>query len=865
MCTLLLLWGKTNRDDPRRYHPLLCHMLDVAAVCHALLQVHGPVADLANEWSVYLAALHDVGKADPLFQNKNPEQAARLRKAGVDLPQTVVPFRHEARSADWVRGHLLNDHGWNTSAAVAVAQALAAHHGNFQPTLEEAGGKTSAVFQGFRSDIARWLAGTLSHVPRAPSLANASRTGAQLAGLVVFADWVASHNGLYCPPAVSSATDDYLDAARKEAARALARLRLAPARRLAPPQRFADLWPAISSLRPAQRTIEGLCREGLGPGLAIIEAPTGDGKTEAAIYLAEHWQRISGRNGLYLALPTAATSNQMHARYASFLDRRQPGTAPPYLVHGMAWLVDEVAPRQSANTEDGDLARDWFRNRRRALLAPHAVGTVDQAMLAALHVRFGFLRLFGLAGKVLVVDEVHAYDEYMTTILERLLQWCHALQVPVILLSATLSSRQKSRLLAAYGATPSAPVSAQCYPLVTHVDMAGAVSRFPVADPRTRQVALRRHPGLLQDAAAIADLAVSLVNRGGCACVLVNTVTAAQEIYRALKRRRPAGLSLHLFHGRFRAERRQEIEGQVAALFGKEAGPARPQRAILVATQVVEQSLDLDFDVMASAVAPVDLLLQRAGRLHRHERGTRPTGSEAVLHLLLPAEGTFSFGPSERIYHRLPLLRTLGLLAGIDRFSLPHDFRVLVEACYGDSPVPGVPDDLLAHADTQRRSCLEEYRTRARQHLLPEPTPDVFALAWAPYRPVEEAEDGDRANYLHAQTRLGDERRRVLVLHNPADLAIARSATPPSREDIKRLFMQMADLPSRWLDRVEPDNPTDEICPAPDWLRGLHIVPMQGGTWRGRDSSGRQVALVDDPELGLCRIAADKENVDADV
>jgi CRISPR-associated endonuclease/helicase Cas3 len=153
-----------------------------------------------------------------------------------------------------------------------------------------------------------------------------------------------------------------------------------------------------------------MCRRGVPPGLAIIEAPTGDGKTEAAIYLAEHWRRAAGRDGLYLALPTAATSNQMHARYAEFLRRRRPEVRP-LLVHGLAWLLDGASPVAGSETNgDADerhVAREWFRTTRRALLAPEGVGTVDQAMLAALHVKHGVLRLLGLSAKVLIIDEVH--------------------------------------------------------------------------------------------------------------------------------------------------------------------------------------------------------------------------------------------------------------------------------------------------------------------------------------------------------------------------------------------------------------------------------------------------------------------------
>ncbi len=183
------------------------------------------------------------------------------------------------------------------------------------------------------------------------------------------------------------------------------------------------------------------------PGLAIIEAPMGEGKTEAGIYLASQWMARAGLTGLYIGLPTAATSNQMHGRVVDFLSKHD-ADATVRLVHGMAWLLDEQSPDKPPEiygTTSND-ASEWFRPTRRSLLAPFGVGTVDQALLASLHVRFGLLRLFGLSRSVLIIDEVHAYDAYMTTILDSLLRWCAALGIPVILLSATLPAIRREQL-----------------------------------------------------------------------------------------------------------------------------------------------------------------------------------------------------------------------------------------------------------------------------------------------------------------------------------------------------------------------------------------------------------------------------------
>jgi len=886
---LLRLWGKTDRANPERYHPLLFHMLDAAAVCEALALRFARTIPIPSAWLAYLVGLHDVGKADPLFQNKAPELADGLRASGLHLPLVMKPFRHEARSAEWVCEHLRQAHGWPPAQARLISQAIAGHHGSFHPgdaNLDESVQRRPEWGQ-LRDSLANEVAIAVTVPPSPPpEFADLSRVGAALTGLIVLSDWIASNEELFLRPPLPYEADPrkYLEAARADAGRAVQRLHFESAEEaetVTSRPRFCDVWPHCTDLRPVQEALEELCQRGVPVGLTIIEAPTGDGKTEAAIYLAEQWRRSTNLGGAYIALPTAATSNQMHGRYAAFLTQQRSGVEP-VLVHGMAWLLDDLAPNQDAQTwgddpDEGDLSRDWFRNAKRALLAPEGVGTVDQAMMAALNVKHGVLRLLGLSSKVLIIDEVHAYDEYMSTILVRLLQWCRALETPVILLSATLSSRQKQSLAEAYGGASVLPQTASLapYPLLTFVSLEGGGFAVPVHDDRRRHVCLERHEGLLTDPAATANLAVEQVREGGCACVIANTVADAQAIYGALSRFDLAETKLILFHARFRAERRQELEAQVTGLFGKDAGrdgrPPRPERAILVATQVVEQSLDLDFDVMLSPIAPVDLLLQRAGRLHRHDRGERPTGPKPTLHILLPAAGCFDFGATEVIYQRLPLLRTLALLQAREQFDLPQDFRLLVEACYGEEAIPEgvVSEEMLHDAEGKWRAALEQAQAQAHLHLIPEPHPREFRLALNPRLPVGEAEEGARADYFHAQTRLGGDRRRVLVLHNPHDLEAVQQESAPNRKTLRRLLLQTVDLPAWWTRDLSAEEGFAPIAQGPRWLNRLAVLVMRGGEWRGRDSRGRLVVLHDDPELGMQREmptdAGSEEARDADV
>jgi CRISPR-associated endonuclease/helicase Cas3 len=312
------------------------------------------------------------------------------------------------------------------------------------------------------------------------TFADQSTAGLLLSGLVVLSDWIASNPDLFgLEPLGDPAA--YPPRSRQQAAEAVRKLGFEAARPWPTDATFQRLWPEFTAPRPLQVRCEELIRNGLEPGLVILEAPMGEGKTEAALYLAASWLAKGGHGGAYFALPTAATSNQMYGRVAAFLAMHAPAVAAAVrLVHGMAWIIDDLTPERlpemAAAPRDRAAALDWFRPKKRSLLAPFGVGTVDQALLSVLHVRHGFLRLFGLAGKVLIVDEIHAYDPYMAQILTLLLRWCQALAIPVILLSATLPRSRRQTLAAAFAPAATLPPGGEsAYPLITIVHRNKAV------------------------------------------------------------------------------------------------------------------------------------------------------------------------------------------------------------------------------------------------------------------------------------------------------------------------------------------------------------------------------------------------------
>ena len=576
-------------------------------------------------------------------------------------------------------------------------------------------------------------------------------------------------------------------------------------------------------------------------------------------------------SGIYIALPTAATSNQMFGRFNAFLAMHRSDTAiNARLVHGMSWLIDDVSSFKAIQSSDDPVSSiemiEWFKPSKRALLAPYSVGTIDQSLMSVLKVKFGFLRLFGLANKALIIDEVHAYDAYMSTILKLLLTWCSCLGIPVIMLSATLPSQKKQELLEPYikanlnGLEAFKP--SMGYPLITVVNADGKICEKPVSgSAKHLSVATVKHEGYLGNYNLIAALALEKSERGGCICVIMNTVKGAQNVYRLIKDVSAYDVDILLFHSRFTAGRRDEIEKKALRLFDKrsllkESDPnfrARPKNAILVATQVVEQSLDLDFDEMITEIAPIDLLLQRAGRLHRHDRQNRPTGPTPVLHVLLPEAGKPVFGGSEKVYERYVLLKTMALLLTLDTLEIPSDIRTLVETVYmpysenATSDLQTISTDDLTSSYKKMEETINESEGRTSAFLIADPNKKEFNLDLFS---LDEDEAGTRS-YFKASTRLGDDSQHVVLLNDGAYSEIIASSTVPPISVIREIMIQMVSMPRWWVKGCAPEPGYEAIQDGPTWLKGVSLLKTKCGSWRGVNQKGNHVVVVNDGELGL--------------
>lgn len=821
-----LLWAKS---EP--YHALWKHLLDTSAVCLALPALPGTFG-LTEREAALLVGLHDVGKADPSFQHKVPSLSAQLSEGG--FPVTAdAPCRHERVSAGFVAKMLKGK--VERSLVEAICLAIAAHHGDWETGFREVGSR----YREAQEELYGLLCGVLEvHGLSSATPTDLSAFGMLLAGRIVLCDWVASNEGFFTDPRLLTTLDalEYFARARRVADEWVARLGLCRSGLPGQPRRV------VESPRPLQAT---LIDEDIPPGLVIVEAPMGDGKTEAAWILGEKW-RDMGFHGMYMALPTMATSESLYARYRDALLGRLGDSGDVKLVHGMAWIRDmdeqEVEPNTGDTAEERSTAAAWFRPTRRAMLAAHGVGTVDQAMLAGMNVRFGFLRLYGLAGRVLVIDEVHAYDAYMSTIITQLLSWCACLSIPVVLLSATLSAAQRRNMIEAYGGKIDDEGMDTPYPLVTVVRPAASAAVIPTRASSNRTLRIERLEGMLGDAKQVAARAVDLVHDGGCCCVVVNTVRQAQAVYGVLDLSADERL---LFHARFTASDRQRIAERVITLFGKDTSQ-RPRRFVVVATQVVEQSLDVDFDHMISEVAPVDLLLQRSGRLHRHYS----RGQDPVLNVLLPGTESMEFGGTGRVYAGKPLLRTLAILGGFEGspiFKLPRDFRSLIERCYAslEWEQNAVPWEAIREADREWEVANQLLESQARQFTLREPRSRCF-------RPVggdPAGDDSDDGNGWRAKTRLGAADRTAVLIPAGGVSELRPGQVPMAR--VRALYRRSVKLPG-YLPVSNPASGFEEAVEGRGRLRGLLLLPTDlQGVWECTDEKGGRIQVGYSSEFGL--------------
>lgn len=688
-------WAKTMAGNEPGIN-VRDHCLNVGCVAEALLSLMpAPLRRLFPPGAVVLAALHDVGKVSPGFQQKSSPWLARHNL--IDRAHNEAWCIRESDHAR-ISQHTVQDLV-GKSKLFHWAAALGAHHGRIK-------GESVQLAEPWHQERRRLAEELIREFGPTPDEPLDLTTPWLVAGLISISDWIGSDERLFPQEANWDMPER-----RRQAEQSLRGIswKYPKVRRL---QGFAELFPEVPSANSLQISTMETIRE---PGIYVIEGPMGCGKTEAALSAAYRMIAEGKATGLYFALPTQVTSNRIHIRIQPFVNRITLEQSPVRLAHSASWLAaGQGSPQLRAAIGDAEgqfdvrAAHSWFASAKRALLEPYGVGTIDQALLGVVAANHFFVRQFGLAGKVVVLDEVHTYDLYTGTLIDVLVQRLLDLGCTVIVLSATLTQTRRRQLLQ----LPDDKDLSTAYPLVSGTN--GSLAEIPCDEPAAKRVTIR-----FVEARDLIDESLDRASKGQCVLWIRNTVDEAQATYRELRSSRfEGGPEVALLHSRFPFFRREQLECDWMERLGK-GSTRRPDGCILVSTQVAEQSVDIDADLLISDLAPTDMLLQRIGRLWRHERH-RPAGwkpeawicsfplSDKELMDATEKQLREALGKSGRVYAPYVLLRSLQQWRCRGAITLPTDIRAIIEATYAE-PLSKEPDALR-----QLRNELEERKRQLR-------------------------------------------------------------------------------------------------------------------------------------------------------
>jgi len=743
---ITVLWAKKSSANDLLWLPLTAHMSDSVEAMARLwdswlakgvaLQIQNGIssygkpitAEFARKIILFLAAAHDLGKASPVFQSKK----IRFDISDGELDRQLCQLIKETGYGleDDYRGHKETYHSLVSHAILkrcgldeSIAVVVGGHHGK-PPSRKEL--KDLSVYKkacGFDVKQKEWRDAQQLLFEYALDLADLACDNvnnlklsrpvqALVTGLVILTDWIVSDENLFSLIELEECRVN----SKQRTEKAFRKLDL-------PDYWKPNLIPEliykkrfkIETPRGVQTSVLSAAQNVETPGIMIIEAPMGEGKTEAALVAAEVFASKVKRRGIYFALPTQATSNAMFERIVKWLEKFDTSdkTYSIRLCHSKADLSEtysaiKLSERISVNG-DPDVnvfVHEWLIGRKKSLLSDFAIGTVDHVLMAGLKQKHLALRHLGLANKIIIIDEAHAYDVYMNSYLDKALQWLGAYKVPVIILSATLPAKRRRELIQAY-TNKNADLTEQGienrhYPLITYSD-GDVIKQINVSGtdrpPLTVTVKRARDEEL-------AELLNRELTNGGCAGIIVNTVRRAQEIYIRISEKFGAEKT-KLIHSRFIACDRSKTEDELKAQLGPPNTSKRPDKLIVIGTQVLEQSLDFDFDILITDLCPIDLLLQRIGRLHRHNRDMRPDNLKKPVCYILNAGDILERG-AKHVYGEYLLSCTRDILP--ESITLPVDIPVLVAAVYDNETLHKEIKDKFENEQAIRKRNAENFQ-----------------------------------------------------------------------------------------------------------------------------------------------------------
>lgn len=723
------LWAKKKDDNGRMYWlSLYQHSVDAKDTAGLLWEhwlsdgqkkcieesLEPKSYENGKNLAMFLAAVHDLGKATPAFQAKKSfgqsgdidarllENLERVGFTGISNLRLVSPERTPHNIAGQ---NLLLSYGVRRDIAILIG----GHHGKPSDYIDkkEIDAYLSNYFQveDKESCIARkwadeqrkffeWaLFSTGFHgVEDLPKIKQPAQV--LLLGLLIMSDWLSSNEGYFPLMSIDEEESPNLSARSETAFNKWRKWR------------EFDNWepefiPDVEEIyedrfgffpREIQRDLYDIIENTEKLGIVLLEAPMGIGKTEAALVAVEQLAYKTGRNGMFFGLPTQATSNGIFYRILEWLPKIknvENEVITVRLSHGKAHLNEKFASLSRGINIDGEqnscvAVNEWFSGKKTAALDDFVVGTVDQFLMLALKQRHMPLRHLGFSKKVVIIDEVHAYDAYMSQYLMRAISWMGAYGVPLVVLSATLPGEKRAEIIKSYISGLDAKFSKEErtklgqiiktdeYPLITYNDGSKVFQKKGFAIETSKRIVIKK---LCEN--ALVEKVCNMISGGGIVGIIVNTVKRAQEISKILSEKIGED-TIFLLHSNFIATERVKKENELISMIGKDA--VRPEKQVVVGTQVIEQSLDIDFDVLISDLSPMDLLIQRMGRLHRHDIG-RPREHATPAFYIMGESDTLEFeSGSSYVYGDYLLARTQHYLPEI--IDLPKDISKLVQKVY---------------------------------------------------------------------------------------------------------------------------------------------------------------------------------------
>lgn len=881
------LWAKKRSEEGHQYWlPLIAHLIDTQNVINFLFNnwlsprqkrilIDSSSEEFTQKLVKFVGFVHDIGKSTPAFQIKksydgdtllDDEMKAQLSRVGfLKFDEASLSSANKSQHAR--AGEAIVE---NFKVPESIGAIIGGHHGK-----PETDGQVSQLkhytANYWQSDNDSAVQTPWQRVQRELFDYGLASSGYQsvteipdikqpqaviLEGLLIMADWLAS--------------SEYLDQDKTKPLFPLIDVDQTW-QDLKMKTRFKDAmitWQLDGEWIPQRVSLDGskdpyeqrwgfkahlvqaamtkAIGEATDPGIAIVEAPMGLGKTEIALVAAEQMAYASGCDGIFMGLPTQATTNAMFKRVNDWLEavaKRQHENFAIRLMHGKAQFNPTYQGLPNAtNIHDNDtkddsgsvVTNDWFSGKK-SILTKFTVGTIDNLLLMGLKQKHLFLRHLGFSGKVVIIDEVHAYDAYMNQYLYKAIEWLGAYHIPIVILSATLPKEKREALLEAYLKgkyglqykkqlkAPDDWQETQAYPLLSLLDGCEIKQVKPASGQKPVKVQVENLN--VPDDELIAKV-VGQLEHGGVAGIIVNTVKRAQQLAQLV----PADMPSMVLHSAFLATDRSDQEAELQAAIGKDG--TRPEKLIVIGTQVLEQSLDIDFDVLYTDIAPMDLVLQRIGRLHRHSL-SRPKALQQPKVYLMGIQNTDDYGAgNEAVYGKYLLMKTAHFMP--ETITLPTDISPLVQKVYdeqSDTEIAGIePARLKFEAD------LKKEKTKAKKFQINNPKlkPGKTIHGWLDRDFGPAGRDEQKAN---AAVRDIKETLEVILVKRTTEgdfLLNGHNLTVTSAKDIAK---QVVRLPltitpgPKQIDQVIDilEDLTSKAFPAWQdnmWLKGALALPL---------------------------------------